>query len=229
MKRVLLTGVSLLTVVVLAGAAGAADLGRQMGVPTRAPAAYVAPIYNWTGLYLGLNAGGGWGNSNWTDAATSSGDFDTSGALIGGTLGYNWQTGQVVFGVETDLAWSNIDGNTPAAFCAGCTTENNWLSTVRGRVGFAMDRVLPYITGGVAFGDIEAHVPGFSGDSSTEAGWTLGGGLEVALAANWTAKAEYLYVDLGSMSCSAANCAGLGSTEVEFQTHVLRGGLNYRF
>ncbi len=229
MKKLLFATVGALTVA-LAGAAAAADLGRQSAMPAKAPTAYVAPIYNWTGMYLGINGGAGWGNSSWTNVGGTTGDFDLSGGLIGVTLGYNWQAGQMVFGVEGDLDWSSIDGTTNATICAtGCTTQNNWLSTVRGRLGFAYDRIMPFITGGVAFGDVEANRTGFSGETDTQAGWTLGGGVEFALPGNWTAKGEYLYVDLGDITCSTAACGGAGPTEVKFNSHLLRGGLNYRF
>ena len=92
-----------------------------------------------------------------------------------------------------------------AACPTGCETRNNWLGTVRGRVGYAFDRVMPYVTGGLAVGDIEANQPGFAGVSDTNVGWTVGGGIEAAIASNWTAKLEYLYVDLGDVSCSAGS------------------------
>ncbi|MEX0752474.1 MAG: outer membrane protein [Xanthobacteraceae bacterium] len=230
MKKLLLASVGALSVA-LAGAATAADLPRQSAMPAKAPAAYMLPPYSWTGLYLGLNGGGGWGNSRWSDGAGSTGDFDVSGGLFGGTLGYNWQTGPVVFGVEGDLAWSGIDGSTSAGICTGvtCTTENNWFGTARGRLGYSVDRVMPYVTGGIAFGGIEAKTPGFPGESDTQVGWTVGTGLEFALTGNWTAKGEYLYADLGDIDCSAANCGGTGTTKVEFDAHILRAGLNYRF
>jgi outer membrane immunogenic protein len=228
MKRVVLVSVGMLTMA-LAGGAVAADLPRQAAMPAKAPA-YMAPIYNWSGLYLGLNGGGAWGHSRWTDSAGTTGNFGLSGALIGGTLGFNWQAAQAVFGLEGDLAWSNIDGNISTGICAtGCTTENNWLGTFRGRLGWAFDRFMPYLTGGVAFGDVDIKRPGFAGASDSQAGWTLGGGVEFALPGNWTAKGEYLYVDLGDTTCSAANCGGTGATEVDFNTHLLRAGLNYRF
>ena len=134
-----------------------------------------------------------------------------------------------MFGVETDLAWSNIDGTTRTTCAVGCRTENTWLGTARGRIGYAMDRWMPFISGGAAFGDIRAHTPGFAGDRETNVGWTLGGGLEFALGGNWTAKGEYLYVDLGDVNCSPASCGGTGQTKVDFNTHIVRAGLNYRF
>ncbi len=224
MKRILLASVGLLAMAGALGPAAAADLPRQM--VTKGPA-YVAPFYNWTGLYVGLNAGYGWGTSSWDGVST--GNFDVNGGLIGGTIGYNWQFGQTVLGIEADLDWSGIDGSTSAGACAGlpCRTQNDWLSTVRGRVGYAADRWMPYLTGGLALGNIKATNPGFVGVDTTRAGWTLGAGLEFALAGNWTAKAEYLYVDLGSTGCTTP--CGLAANNVSFTTNIFRGGLNYRF
>ncbi len=88
------------------------------------------------------------------------GSFKTSGGLVGGTLGYNWQVGQAVFGLEGDIDWSNIRGS---AFCGGvtsCETKNDWLGTVRGRLGYAFDRFMPYVTGGLAVGDIKTSIAG---------------------------------------------------------------------
>ena len=160
-----------------------------------------APIYNWTGAYIGINGGGGWGRSDYS-APFPTGSFNTSGGLVGGTLGYNWQMGQLVFGVEGDIDWSNIRGSTP---CAGttCETRNDWLGTARGRLGYAFGRFLPYVTGGAAFGNVKTNIAGIGSASDTKAGWTLGGGLEYGLAGPWSIKAEYLYVDLGHNSVGA--------------------------
>jgi outer membrane immunogenic protein len=226
MKRVLLACVSALGLAAMAGAANAADLPRRPAYPAKAPA-YLAPVYNWTGPYVGINAGGAWGNSNWSGNPT--GDFDVSGGLVGATIGYNWQVpNNFVLGVEGDVAWTNISGSTNNNCAAGCETANNWLATVRGRVGYAYDRILPYITGGIAFGDIEATRPGTAGTSGTETGWTLGGGIEFALVGNWSAKVEYLYVDLGSVACGAA-CGTAAPNDIDFSTSIVRGGLNFRF
>ena len=222
MKRVLLACVGVLA---LGGAAAAADLPVAPAPYYKAPV--YAPAYNWSGFYLGINGGGGWGRSTWT----TTGPFDTSGALVGGTIGYNYQMNQVVLGVEGDLDWSNINGSTStgctSATGAGCQTSNNWLGTVRGRLGYAADRFMPYITGGAAFGDIKASGPGLTGTDTTNVGWTLGGGIEFAIAGHWTAKAEYLYVDLGSVSCGAA--CGAAVQNVNWHANLGRVGLNYRF
>jgi outer membrane immunogenic protein len=224
MKRVVLACFGILA---MGGAAAAADLP-----PEAAPAPYYKapvynPAYNWSGFYLGINGGGGWGHSAWT----TTGSFNTSGGLVGGTVGYNYQINQLVLGVEGDIDWANISGSTnvgcTAAGGAGCTTGDNWLSTVRGRIGYAADRFLPYLTGGGAFGDIKASGPGFAGVDSDRAGWTLGGGIEFAIAGHWTAKAEYLYVDLGNVSCGIA--CGAATQNVSWRANIGRVGVNYRF
>lgn len=218
MKKVLLTGVALFALGV--ASASAADLPRQM--PAKAPAYVPPPLYNWTGFYVGINGGGGFGRSDFSGAFTT-GSFDTSGGLFGGTLGYNWQMNQVVFGLEGDIDWSNIRGS---AACGGtsCETKNEWLGTVRGRLGYTglWDRVMPYITGGLAVGNIKADIAGVGSSNETKAGWTIGGGVEAALAGPWTAKVEYLYVDLGEGSTIAGS-------DASFKTNIVRAGLNYRF
>lgn len=223
MKRILLTSLSLVAIAAAATQAMAADLPRQL--PVKAPA-YVAPYYNWTGFYLGINGGWGFGNSNWNGAGTGS--FNTNGGLIGGTAGYNWQLGQAVLGLEGDGDWSGINGTTTNSLCpGGCKTSNNWLATARGRLGYAADRWMPYVTGGAAFGDIKASIPGFTGVDTTKAGWTVGAGVEVAIAGPWTAKLEYLFVDLGNANCAV--CGPSSPDNVSLKENIVRGGINYRF
>ena len=222
MKRVLLASLSLLAIAAAATPAASADLPRQM--PVKAPA-YVPAYYNWTGLYVGINGGGAFGNSNWSALGTS---FNTSGGLIGGTVGYNWQMGQAVFGLEGDADWSSLSSSTTAGCPPGCKTESNWLSTIRGRLGYAADRWMPYVTAGAAFGNIDADIPGFAGVDTTKTGWTAGGGVEFAISGPWTAKVEYLYVDLGNAGCSLA-CGTASPNNVSLKENVVRGGINYRF
>jgi outer membrane immunogenic protein len=223
MKRILLTSLSLVALAAAATQATAADLPRQM--PVKAPA-YMAPYYNWTGFYLGINGGYGFGNSNWSAAGT--GNFNTNGGLIGGTAGYNWQIGQAVLGLEGDGDWSGISGSTTNSLCpGGCKTSNDWLATVRGRVGYAADRWMPYATAGAAFGDIKASIPGFTAVDTTKVGWTVGAGVEFAISGPWTAKLEYLYVDLGNASCAV--CGPSSPDNVSLKENIVRGGVNYRF
>jgi len=220
MKRSLAAAFGLLVLAALP--ASAADLPRSM--PYKAPAAY-AP-YNWTGVYVGINAGGAWGNSDWSGFAFSN---SPSGGMVGGTVGYNWQGAgnPWVFGIEGDIDWTGIKDSGACGTAFSCQTKNDWLGTVRGRVGYAWDRFLPYFTGGVAFGNVDANRTAFAGSSDTNAGWTIGGGVEGVIVGNWTAKVEYLYVDLGDTTCSAAACGT--ATKVDLQMSTVRAGLNYRF
>jgi outer membrane immunogenic protein len=219
MNRVAVACVGLLALA--GGSAAAADLPRYCQ-----PGPAYNPIYTWTGFYVGINGGGGWGRSQWDGLDT----FDVSGGLIGGTVGYNWQFGQALIGAEGDIDWSGIKGTTTVLCPGGCETRNKWLATVRGRLGYAFDRFLPYFTGGLALGDINATlpVPVLPGGSVSSAGWTVGAGLEVGLVSNVSLKAEYLYVDLGNFNCGL-NCGLAPGGNVSFTTSVFRGGANLRF
>ena len=238
--RTFIPGMPLAAYVGLRGAMPAAG---PAFIPGAAPILVkAAPEFNWSGLYVGINGGYSFGASNWTDSVSggSSGLFGTSGFAFGGTLGANYQSGALVLGVEGDGGWTKVSGfGTYAAtpLCAGgCITRNGWLSTARGRVGFAFGRFLAYGTGGAAFGNVQA---GFSNDAVSNvisAGWTVGGGIEAALTSQWSVKAEYLFVDLANGSCSAdcaiANPNGpplIPSVAVKFSESMVRAGLNYKF
>lgn len=210
MKRIISAGIATAALLGFIGQASAADMARPL--PTKAPA-YVQQYYNWTGFYAGINGGGGWGSSN---------NVDSSGGVFGGQLGYNWQAGQAVFGIETDIQWSGIEG-TGTVGLIPLTAGSDWFGTVRGRIGYAWDRVMLYGTGGLAYGNIHANSP-FASTDTTNAGWALGGGVEFALAGPWTAKVEYLHVDLGDTTLP-----GFGATNVDFNADIVRAGLNYRF
>jgi len=208
---------------VTAQCAAAADL--SLTPLYKAPPAQPQPSYDWSGFYVGVNGGGGWGNSWWS--ANSTG-VNLSGAQAGGTAGYNFQFGKTVLGVEGDVDWSGLNGSATSSGCpGGCSTSDSWLSTVRGRVGYSFERFMPYVTGGLAVGDIRAAAPGLPGGDATSAGWTLGAGLEIALPGHWTAKAEYLRVDLGGLNCTG--CSALPSDNVSLQGNVFRAGVNYHF
>jgi outer membrane immunogenic protein len=216
MKKFLLAGVGILALGI--ASASAADIARRQQMATKAPA--YEPPYTWTGPYIGIYGGGGFGRSEFSDPF-ATGKFDMSGAVAGGTIGYNYQMGQVVLGVEGDGGWSNIRGSTTCGAFT-CETRNNWLATARGRLGYAAGRIMPYITGGAAFGDIKTSVSGIGDAQQTRAGWTGGGGVEAMIAGPWSAKVEYLYVDLGRAS-------SLLGSDAKFQTSIVRAGLNYRF
>jgi outer membrane immunogenic protein len=197
---------------------------------------------------------------------TSSGDFGTSGGLFGATFGANFAASSLVLGVEADLDWSSIKGSaTPAnGFCtlvvsgslatgttaAGstCNTSNNWLGTARLRIGYAFDRILVFGTGGAAFGNVQTGLTGSalglapasgSYQSTVTAGWTLGAGVEMALAESWSAKIEYLFVDLNA-ACNQPDSCGIdtislsgavvpANNAVKFTANIVRFGVNYRF
>jgi outer membrane immunogenic protein len=227
MKRILFAGALALAA---GGQAIAADLPPPVAPPPRAPATYVpaAPVYNWTGIYVGLNGGynfgtvtpsagliGGTPVNPVTGAALGS--FSTTGFLVGGTLGGNYEFGNgFVIGVEGDGDYNSLS-NTIAG--VGGTFKSNWLATARARIGWAWDRVLFYGTGGGAFAP--ETFGAFS--QTTMTGWTVGGGVEAAFAPGWSAKVEYLYVDFDTITPSGAP----GSfKDVD---NVIRAGVNYKF
>lgn len=248
MKRSGLTAAALgaafgAAIFVAAGSASAADLG------ARAPV-YKAPVplaYNWTGFYVGGNAGlgVGAGDSALTIPAFPNNERFTrggAGGIAGLQGGYNWQFGNWVVGAEADIQWSGVrGGDTCVLGCFGGTattigTALDWFGTVRARVGYATGPVLAYYTGGFAYGDTRTTIAqGIAAPATsvtldqTRTGWTLGSGVEAALDGNWTGKIEYLYVDLGS-SANALTIAGVATTySADYRYHVFRAGLNYRF
>ncbi len=203
-----------------AGAARSADLSVA---PLYKTPPRVAVLNNWSGPYIGVNGGGAWGTSNWTTV----GNFKVKGGEVGGTLGYNWQMGQAVLGLEGDFDWQSVKGTGTSVMCRlGCTTKEDFLGTVRGRAGWSIDRFMPYVTGGAAIGDIKATAPGFRGMTQTRVGWTAGAGVEFNLTTSWTAKAEYLHVDLGKMNCGL-NCGVVANNSVSLREDLVRGGINY--
>ncbi len=268
MKKYLLASVAVLAFAA-AGAASAADLPSRRGV-VEAPAVYVPPAFTWTGFYAGVNAGYSFSNDG-RATTTGSGGFETlvgagvapgslrvgdDGFIGGGQIGYNWQYGQFVLGIEADIQY--IDNKGGSAFVGApilgtqlitaASSELTYLGTVRGRLGYlAFDRTMIYATGGLAYGDVEytANVNGvqnaalaYAGRrSDTKFGWTIGGGVEYALTNNWTLKGEYLYYDLGKDNvATAGNAAALAAlpgvaytNRVETTGHIVRAGLNYKF
>jgi outer membrane immunogenic protein len=248
-KRTIVAGVLL-----LAGVAGAA--AADMPVPQVAPVPppiYRPGFYDWSGIYVGVNAGYGWGQANWTDTNGSTGNFVTNAFLVGATLGANYQTGPYVVGFEGDIDWTNLNGTSSSAGCvtisggllpagSSCTTQQNWLGTTRARIGYAFDRVFLFGTAGAAFGDqrVIVNAPGVGSISTaipTQLGWTVGAGVEYAFTEAISAKAEYLFVDLGNASCPvAAGCLppqaaanGIVPTIHSLYESLVRAGVNYRF
>ena len=186
------------------GAARAAVLPR---VPYAGTPLY--PAYNWIGPYIGVNLGYQWGS------ATNSG-ANPSGILGGAQGGYNWQIGEFVFGAEADLQFSGADD-----MFAAWKFSNPWFGTLRGRAGYAMNNVMLYATFGLAYGGGSIQIAGLK-VSNTHVGWAAGAGMEVGLTPNWSAKAEYLFVDLSDQRYVLFANTG-------FESSILRLGVNYRF
>ncbi|WP_112662928.1 outer membrane protein [Microvirga flavescens] len=231
MKKILLAGVAL---VGLVGAAAAADLPARKVAP--APIVPVVPAFTWTGFYVGVNAGYGWNTNNDNVFVPGIGFVSSNndgGFVGGGQIGYNYQIGQFVIGAETDIQYADIGGNNNNAVFVGNgavlgfnnNSSDNYFGTVRVRAGYAFDRALIYATGGFAYGD----VAGNSFSSSSNGGWTVGGGVEYAFTNNLTAKLEGLYVNLdrGNDNLLLNNVAFGNNGNTEFG--VVRAGLNYKF
>jgi outer membrane immunogenic protein len=211
-----------LALVVAAPAVQAADLGGRKSYKDEPD--YGPPRYMWTGFYAGLQAGYGSADGHLWDNVGTYGNPEIDGFIGGGTLGYNFQSGQIVWGIETDLSYADIGGSEACPVAQTCRASVDWLWTVRGRVGLDMNGWMPYITGGYAMADVSAGDDVGSG-SRTASGWTIGGGLEVKLDRNWSLKGEYLYVDLDE-SFGLSGGPERGSVE---DLHIVRAGVNYKF
>ena len=228
--------ISAVTALVLGPTAvSAADL------PLKAPPVPVA-IYDWTGFYIGVAGGGSLGTSTHIDAATGIGDtlgYNVRGGLVGGTLGYNWQVSNFVFGFEGDASWVGEYGSHPDDGLVGnpaftSFTKETWVATARGRAGYAVDNLLFYGTGGYAAAGVEAGVKDantgalLASATSTRSGWTAGGGLEWGFAPNWSAKFEWLYMKFDSAPLNTLVAEGSRSS-IPLDDNVVRAGINYRF
>jgi outer membrane immunogenic protein len=233
------------------------------------------PTYGWSGLYAGLHAGYGWGRTkarlesvlNGVPVALPAVDleeiptnyrFNSSGFMGGAQVGFNHQVGRLILGIESDVSYSGLKGETTATglvtsggppvttpFISTQSHRMNWLATLRARFGYSpSEALLLYATGGLAVGNVTdstllqfvslGGTTFFGARSLTLAGWTAGAGTEYRLGGNWTAKVEYLYFDLGDTTLSGRDVV---SPNQPFQTqshfdhsgHIVRIGLNYRF
>jgi outer membrane immunogenic protein len=231
----------------------AAGLGTAMAQSASAadmslPPVYRAPppaYFTWTGWYIGLNGGGGWGQTSHTAtfsiagaAPLTTGNFNTGGGLAGGTIGYNYQLGQWLVGAEADLDWSNIrgtfNGAVPVAGAAfSLSSQLNWLDTTRVRLGWVWDHALFYGTAGAAVGGVtttasaSAAIAGLgatatAADTQTRFGWTAGAGVEYAFNNYLSGKVEYMYVNLGTQTQIIVD-------SVKFNTNIVRAGVNLHF
>lgn len=223
-------------------------LAADLTMPVKAPPA-PPPVCTWCGFYIGANIGGSWGNARSTFDAPGFPAFfsDTThpdGFIGGGQFGYNWQTGNWVFGIETDIQGSGQRGSATLAALAtplGVVSlsegdKQTWFGTTRGRLGLTFgtdNNWLVYGTGGVAYGNVNSTFTlttplgtGSVSNSSTAVGWTAGAGLEYMFLPRWSFKAEYLYTDLGTETFTLPFTV---SQHIRFEDNIARVGVNYHF
>ena len=219
----------------LMAAAAAADLPTTKGLP---PAPAYMP-YNWSGLYVGINGGAADGTASFRYTTGGVAGHPTNGGLIGGTVGYNWQYGALVYGLETDFDGGSITGiNACPNPVFSCETKLETLGTARARFGYAYDRLLFFATGGLAYGDQMAETVDTKGaaippsgtptnrTSKYMLGGAIGGGLEYALTNNLSLKLEGLYYNLGTGSFHVDNA---NVVRVNPSGALVRFGLNWKF
>ena len=257
MKKTMLAGVAALAVCGATTTALAADL------PPRAPRVFapapaIAPSFSWTGFYIGAHAGWGTARKKWSQTSPvefasgpqNTATFDADGVIGGGQIGYNWQAGMWVFGLEADFTGSDLDGSAGQTRTTNWRsfTDINWFGTATGRIGVVWDRALLYAKGGFAWAD-ETHRIFFSGGAAggvptlvsttdnVHTGWTVGAGVEVALWDNWTGKVEYNYFDLGTDNlhfvivppAMGSRLASGDNWDINQRFHMVKFGLNYRW
>jgi outer membrane immunogenic protein len=209
-----------------------------------------SPNFDWAGPYVGIEGGGAWGSARQTDPGFDSGGYNVRGGLVGGTLGYNWQLPPgAVLGLEGDISWASIKGSTTGVAgqtggCGGlpfhCEADLQALGTLRANVGVPvrqMGNLLPYLTGGLAVGSLHGKegdvlANGAVGSGSViRVGWTAGAGLAAKLNKRWTAKLEYLFVDLGKggVFTDTLPSPPPQRESIRFSTNIVRLGLDYKF
>jgi outer membrane immunogenic protein len=201
-----------------------------------------APPYDWTGFYIGATAGGSLGASDQVSPTNKTLSFangyNIKGGLGGGTIGYNWQVSRFVLGFEGDGSWGNEYGSNTDNGIAGnpaflSYTKETWVATARVRLGYAVDNLLFYGTGGYAAAGAEAGIKDantlalLASTSSTHSGWVAGAGLEWGFAPNWSAKFEVLHMELNSTAFNTIQ--GEGNRSVPLNDSIGRVGVNYRF
>lgn len=220
-----LTSTALLTV-----AAQAADFAYGSASPVNTMYSSNS-AFQWSGFYAGVNGGYGFGTLSQEPVAGGVVTEDNTGGWnLGAQAGYNVDMGGFVLGGEADLQWSSVGYDEDLGAVGTLESSVDGFATLRARAGVAFDRVMPYVTGGVAIGRGTVSVTDpadvVTSQSNTHVGWTAGAGLEAAATDNITIKAEYLYVDLGTQSYSTAPG---GNTDVTQRFSLIRAGINYKF
>ncbi len=208
------TGAAAVAVLALTMVARAADLPVEPPIEVYEPLPVQSTSYDWSGVYLGAMLGYTWAEYS----VEGLNDVDDNGYVAGAYTGFNFQSGSLVFGVEGDFASVGLDESS-----GGTSVETDMIGSVRGRVGYAFDRVLAYGTGGVAFANVTAD-DGAVSDDNWHSGYTLGAGVEAAMTDHILARVEYLYSDFGEESYDLTT-----DTDVDLTSHTIRAGLGYKF
>jgi outer membrane immunogenic protein len=227
---------TLAAMVVLAAPASAADFA----MPRKAP--LPLPIYCWTGFYIGADLGYAWGKDTTTEYLTASNTFTgfnpsypINSALGGVYAGYNYQIGSAVLGVESDLEVTRMRGGFTDPVVGGAgDTKIDWQGSLRGRLGFAADKVLIYGTGGLAYADVShTYTNLFSGVAETTSGlrtgWTAGAGVEVAVMSNWLVRAEYRYTEYSPYRYDSVTAFPGFTGQQQPRFSAVRVGAAYKF
>ncbi len=204
---------------------------------TKAPTIAANPIFSWTGFYVGGHVGGGFAKSDWTDTVPNA-NLKPSGILGGGQIGYNYQVNNFVLGVEGEGTWADLNDNVSGCFydaTQSCSTKATGFATLTGRLGFTLDRALFYAKGGAAWGHFKYENPDPNGPSpdyfasATRSGWTVGAGVEYALANNWSVKLEYDYLDFGAKNLTFTGTVDAFPQTITDRVQMVKFGANYRF
>ncbi|MFL6797479.1 MAG: outer membrane protein [Xanthobacteraceae bacterium] len=236
----------------LATIASAADLPMVRKAPPPPP----PPMWSWTGFYIGAHVGAGWSTTEADITSITIGPIavagfnlplsshNNNGFLGGGQVGFNWQMGPLVFGVEADASATDIKGHAPCLVVFRCETSHDWLVTAAGRVGLAaMSQTLLYVKGGAAWAQTDysaslslagVNIRGAVNDNN-RVGALFGAGIEQGVWGGWSAKIEYNYIDFGTHTYNVPiTITGLpigitARTDITEKMHVVKAGLNYRF
>lgn len=236
MKKYLL-GTAALVALAIATPAAAADMGARM--PMKAPP-MMAPVWNWTGFYIGINGGYGWNDSRWTlqPGGFGDGSHGADGGTVGGQIGYNWQFGGWVVGLEAQGNWADFSGshNSPIFLAPSVTnrTKIDAFGLFTGKVGYAWNNVMVYAKGGAAVQSVDYDrrftVGGATISTADEVRWggAVGAGLEYAFTPNWSAGIEYNHMFMGRRDVSFAPAPNVVE-RVRLDSDVFTGRINYRF
>jgi outer membrane immunogenic protein len=237
MKKDIFAGVSALALFAAASIlpASAADIYRPDSAPVAGLKDGPAPVLGWTGFYLGGHAGGSWSTVDFDDSGSK---FSSSpeGVIGGGQFGYNLQRGNIVYGVEVDLGYQDLDSKRHRVYIKGDTlsTRGGFQGDATARLGIATGPALLYAKGGVAFLNAETEYDSSKGIDSvrdTLVGWTAGAGVEYMVRPAWSVKVEYQHFDYGNQTLHSLAAVNGEGADIKFSptSDAVTAGINYHF